>query len=309
MQQVLKLVRIAAPHTVSVLLQGETGTGKEVMAQTLHDLSPRANQPFVVQDCGLLSETLLESELFGHVKGSFTGATTDHSGIFQTADGGSVFLDEVENTTAALQAKLLRVIETGEIRPVGATQTRHVDVRVIVASNLDLAEQVKLGRFRADLFFRMSTFPLVLPPLRDRPEDIRPLVQRFVAEASRSFEKEADLPTKLAWQALVSYRWPGNVRELRNVIERAVLLVVSGQAIDLTALPEHLQSGILGAEPRAAATEGSLKQRVMAYEAMLIGAAIERHHGVLRRAARELGTDPTTLGRKAKRYGLLVDLV
>ncbi|MEO1175003.1 MAG: sigma 54-interacting transcriptional regulator, partial [Myxococcota bacterium] len=224
MRRVLELTRVAAPHRVTVLLEGETGVGKDVMARIIHELSDRSQSAFVVQDCGTLSETLMESELFGHVKGAFTSAVSNHPGIFALADGGTVFLDEIENTSPAMQAKLLRVLETGQIRPVGGTRMRTVDVRLIVASNRDLRNEVSLGRFREDLFYRVNTFPITVPALRERPDDIVPLSERFIELANQSLNKSALGIDEEASRALRSYPWPGNIRELRNVIERAVLL-------------------------------------------------------------------------------------
>ena len=220
MARVVELVRTVAPHRMAVLLQGETGTGKEMLAQTLHELSDRANASFVIQDCGALPENLLESELFGHVKGAFTGATADHPGLFRLADGGTVFLDEIENTTASLQAKLLRVLETGSVRPVGSTQVRQVDVRVVAASNRDLRTEVAAGRLRPDLFYRLSTFIIDVPALRHRPDDILPLARHFLERANLTLGGRAVGFSPEAEAALQAHRWPGNVRELRNVVER-----------------------------------------------------------------------------------------
>jgi len=302
MRRVYRLAKVAAPHRVAVLLQGETGTGKEVMASTLHRLSGRRDAPFVVQDCGALSETLLESELFGHVKGAFTGAVSDHPGLFVLADSGTIFLDEIENTTANFQTKLLRAIETGDVRPVGGAQVRRVDVRVIAASNRDLGEEVRQGRFRSDLFFRLNSFTLQLPPLRERPEDLDELADHFLALFNRALDRSAAGFSPQARAALHRHDWPGNVRELRNVVERAVLLCPPGRAIDLGELPEPLVTRALGGAPEGGGD--SLRDRLASYERELIHEALERAGGVIRRAAAQLRTDPVTFARRARRYGL-----
>ncbi len=301
MDQVLELTRKVAPYKVGVLLQGETGTGKEVFARILHDLSDRAMAALVVQDCGALPENLLESELFGHVKGSFTGAIEDHPGLFVLADGGTIFLDEIENTTPKLQAKLLRVIETGSVRPVGGTQVHQVDVRVVAASNRDLAAEVKAGNFRADLFYRLNTFVVDIPPLRSRQVDIEPLARHFLKIFNSTLGRNAVGITEEALQALRRYAWPGNVRELRNVMERAVLLAPLGQPIDEALLPQHFVEELGSSMESGLPT---LKSQLDETERTLIRNALARNDGVLRRAARELGLNPVTLGRRAARLGL-----
>jgi two-component system response regulator HupR/HoxA len=302
MQRVMELVRVAAPHRVAVLLQGETGTGKEVLARIIHRLSGRGDVPLVVQDCGALTETLLESELFGHVKGAFTGAVADHPGLFVLADGGTIFLDEIENTTPNLQAKLLRVLEGGDVRPVGGTQVRHVDVRVVAASNRDLAQEVRAGRFRADLFYRLNSFTVDIPPLRERAPDILSLARHFLELFNRTLKRSASGIAPDAEEALLAYSWPGNARELRNVIERAVLLSQPGEVVTRRLLPPGL-AGSVRAEGNKV-LEGSLKTRMEQVERDLIREALEQHGGVLRRAAVALGMDPVTLGRRARRHGL-----
>ncbi|MEW5742359.1 MAG: sigma 54-interacting transcriptional regulator [Myxococcota bacterium] len=241
MRDVIASVRQVAPFKVTVLLEGETGTGKEVLAQRLHALSPRKGEPFVVQDCGALPETLLESELFGHVKGAFTGAVADHPGLFVLADGGTIFLDEVENTTPNFQARLLRVLETGDVRPVGGTSVRRVDVRVIAASNRPLRAEVDAGRFRSDLYFRLNTFEVHVPPLRERPDDVLPLAKSFVDHFNQVHGKSARGFTPEAEAALLDWPWPGNVRELRNAVERAVLLSSPMERLARARLPAQLQ--------------------------------------------------------------------
>jgi two-component system, NtrC family, response regulator HupR/HoxA len=299
MRAVLDLARRVAPYKTSVLLVGETGAGKEVMAALIHELGPRSDESLVVQDCGVLTSTLLDSELFGHVRGAFTGAIADNPGLFVAADGGTIFLDEIENTTPELQAKLLRVIENGTLRPVGGQKTRQVDVRVIAASNRDLRREVEAGRFRADLYYRLNTFPLRIPPLRERREDIMPLAEHFLAMMRARLERNVGAFTAAAKRWLVAHTWPGNIRELRNVVERAVLLGDAGKPIDVSLLADA------GREGPAPAEATSLRGRVQEAERALIAAALAQNDGVLRRAARALSTSPVTLRRKALGYGLL----
>jgi transcriptional regulator with PAS, ATPase and Fis domain len=301
------MVRLAAPHRVAVLLQGETGTGKEVLARVIHRLSGRSDLPLVVQDCGALTETLLESELFGHARGSFTGAVADHPGLFVLADGGTIFLDEIENTTPNLQSKLLRVLESGDVRPVGGTQVRRVDVRIIAASNRDLSEEVRAGRFRSDLFYRLNSFTIDLPPLRERPEDILDLARYFMAHFNRTLRRTASGLSPEAEQILMAAKWPGNVRELRNCMERAVLLSTGAEHVTRRHLPPSLVSGAQSASRQqvGASGSGSLKERLEQMEKEIIREALERHGGVVRRAAAALEMDPVTLGRRVRRHGLI----
>ncbi|MBX5480638.1 MAG: sigma 54-interacting transcriptional regulator [Myxococcaceae bacterium] len=303
MQRVAELVDVVAPHRVAVLLQGETGTGKEVLARRVHRRSSRSAAAFVVQDCGALPETLLESELFGHVKGAFTGAVADHPGLFVLADGGTIFLDEIENTTPNLQARLLRAIETGEIRPVGGTAVRQVDVRVIAASNKPLEEEVRHGRFRSDLFYRLNTFVIDVPPLRQRPDDILPLARHFLQSYNEALGRSATGFTPEAAALLLRLDWPGNVRELRNVVERAVLLSAPNQPIT----PAHFPDALVARAARAPGAMGhrrSFDERMAEAERQILREALHRADGVLRRAAQELLMDPVTLGRRARRLGL-----
>ena len=299
MQAAVDAARAVAPHKVGVLLMGETGTGKEVVARLIHELSGRADAAFLVQDCGALTETLLDSELFGHVKGAFTSAVAMHPGLFVLADGGTILLDEVENMSAALQAKLLRVIETGEVRPVGGARVRQVDVRVIAASNRDLAAEVAAGRLRADLYYRLSTFPIALPPLRARHEDVLPLAEHFRARAEQVLGHQTSGLSKASRRRLLDHDWPGNVRELRNVIDRSVLLTKPGRPVEIEVTPTSWLPQSL-----AAKTSGSLSERVASIEREIIREALLRHNGVVRRAAKELGTNAVTLGRKVKEHDL-----
>jgi two-component system, NtrC family, response regulator HydG len=223
MQQLGEMIKLVADSQATVLLQGESGTGKELAARTIHQLSYRRDQPFIVVDCGSLPETLLESELFGHVKGAFTGAHATKKGLFEEATGGTIFLDEIADTSPQFQAKLLRVLQEGEIKPVGSNRTIKVDVRVISATNKDLTALIKAKAFREDLYYRLAVLPLMMPPLRDRRDDIPLLVAHFVAAACRRHRRPAATVTPEAMHALTDAAWPGNVRELQHAVERAVV--------------------------------------------------------------------------------------
>jgi two-component system response regulator AtoC len=230
MRQLFDMLRMVADSQATVLLQGESGTGKELVAKTIHRLSHRRDRPFVVVDCGSLPATLLESELFGHVKGAFTGAVVSKKGLFEEADGGTILLDEIADTTPHFQAKLLRVLQEGEIKPVGSSRSIKVNVRVISATNRDLIEQVNAKQFREDLYYRLAVLPLYLPPLRERKEDIPLLVRHFVAASCVRHRKPLLTVTDEAMHALVEAPWPGNIRQLQHMIERAVV-TASGEAL------------------------------------------------------------------------------
>jgi two-component system response regulator AtoC len=223
MREVLDMIRLVADSSATVLIQGESGTGKELAAKTIHQTSYRRDKPFIVVDCGSLPETLLESELFGHVKGAFTGAHTAKRGLFEEADGGTIFLDEIADTTPVFQAKLLRVLQEGEIKRVGGNQPIKIDARVISATNKDLTELVKAKAFRQDLYYRLAVLPLSLPPLRDRREDIPLLVQHFVAASCKRHREPIRHVSPDVMQVFVQAPWPGNVRELQHYLERAVV--------------------------------------------------------------------------------------
>ena len=245
MLEVFRLTRKAASCNASVLLLGETGTGKELIATALHRYSKRSSGPFVRVNCGALTESLLESELFGHVRGSFTDAIRDRTGRFEAAHGGTIFLDEINSTSTTLQVKLLRVLQEREFERVGDTKTIQVDVRVVAASNCDLSGEIAEGRFREDLFWRINVLPIHLPPLRRRPEDIELLVLHFLKYYSEANERSVLEIHPAALQALSEYRWPGNVRELQNYIERSVVLA---DGTELT--PELLPRCVLGDAPK-----------------------------------------------------------
>ncbi len=258
MREVLDMIRLVADSSATVLIQGESGTGKELVAKTIHQTSYRRDKPFVVVDCGSLPETLLESELFGHVKGAFTGAHATKRGLFEEADGGTIFLDEIADTTPIFQAKLLRVLQEGEIKPVGGNQPIKIDARVISATNKDLSELVKAKKFRQDLYYRLAVLPLYLPPLRERKEDIPLLADHFAAMSCRRHHQPIRHVSEEAMQALSQAVWPGNVRELQHYIERAVV-TTTGPTLacnDLVApgseaLDEDLRSATRGAVAQA----------------------------------------------------------
>jgi DNA-binding NtrC family response regulator len=297
----LGLVRRVAPSRATVLIQGESGTGKELVARLLHYWSDRVGQPFVAVNCKAFAEGVLESELFGHERGAFTGAATSRAGCFERASGGTLFLDEIGEISGDFQAKLLRVLQDGEVLRVGGAAPRAVDVRVVCATNRTLRDEVAAGRFREDLFFRLNVIPIQLAPLRDRREDILPLARQFLdrqlRETGRLLRFSAD-----AEAALLAHPWPGNVRELENAIERAVVLA---RGEDVT--PEDLLLEQLGAQPpvaHAAAGNGTLQECLDEAAAARIRAALGAAAGNRVEAARALGIERTTLYRMMKRLGL-----
>ena len=300
----LDVVAKVAPYTTTVLVTGPSGTGKEVLARELHRLSPRAERAFVAVNCAAIPEALLESELFGHMRGAFTGAVGDHRGLFEEASGGTLFLDEIGELPAPLQAKLLRALQDGEIRRVGDRSTRRVDVRVVAATARDLAAEAAAGRFREDLFYRLNVVAITLPPLADRPEDIPPLIGAMLTRhCARLGAARPDIEPD-AMRALLDYGWPGNVRELSNVIERALVLARDG-VIRRADLPPAL----LGPAPaRGAApppgSDLSLKLHEGHMEASVIAEALQRAHGNRREAAELLGISVRTLFYKLKQLGI-----
>ena len=298
MVDVYKTIARVAPGRSTVLILGESGTGKELVARAIHQHSPRCKRPFVAVDCGALTETLLESELFGHVRGAFTGAVGDTPGLFAEAAGGTVFLDEIGDVSAALQAKLLRVLQEHQVRPVGGSEWRGVDVRVIAATNRDLALAVESGRFREDLYYRLKVVTLALPPLRERREDIPILVEHLVRRAARECHKSVTGVSEAALSLLLAYHWPGNVRELAHVLERGVALA---QQEILTAddLPGELRQAVPApaSTPEDRPTLAELKRRY-------IGRVLEESGGNVSRAAAVLGVDRRSLYRMLHRYGI-----
>ncbi len=297
--EILRLAETVAPTESTVLIQGESGTGKEVIARYIHDLSQRIEGPFSSINCGALPESLLESELFGHVKGSFTGAVKDKSGLFTAAAGGTFFLDEIGETTPATQVKLLRVLQHREVIPVGATEAQPIDTRLLAATSRDLEEEIKRGGFRSDLYYRLNVIALHLPPLRQRVDDIPILAEHFLQRTAAQRREPLKHLTASAVDVLQSYQWPGNVRELENALERAVIL--SGDTIDVDGLPERLTRRT--AEPLVA-ERTPVNPTLEAIEKAYIMWVLQSESGNKSRTAEVLGIDPSTLYRKLSRYGV-----
>lgn len=303
MEKVLSIARRVATTDSTVLIMGESGTGKELVARYIHAHSRRANNPFIAVNCGAIPPDLLESEMFGHKRGAFTGAVGSRMGMFQLANGGTIFLDEIGEMTPALQVKLLRVLQEREIRPVGADRTVKVDVRVIAASNRDLVLEVERGRFREDLFYRLQVIPLTLPPLRERRSDIPILVQHFLDKYNAKHQGRQVRISDDAMVHLWEYDWPGNVRELENLIERLVILCDGGE-IRVEHLPSNIRSFISEKKiPRPTLTDEGidLNQAVEEFEYRLIDEALRRTKGNKQAAARLLGLKRTTLVAKLRR--------
>src|SRR5437016_2560625 len=251
MRAIFELIQTVAPQTSRVLITGESGTGKELVARAIHENSQRAQAPFITINCGAFPETLLESELFGYVKGAFTGANDNRQGLFKAANGGTLFLDEIGNMSLPMQVKLFRVLQEGKVRPLGSNEETEIDVRVIAATNKDLDKAIAAGEFREDLYYRLSVIPIQLPPLRERRDDIPLLARAFLERFRKSMEKPIEGISPDAMQLLEAYDWPGNVRELENTVERSVALE-TGRFISLAVLPEKIRygaSGATGAEP------------------------------------------------------------
>jgi DNA-binding NtrC family response regulator len=295
---VLRLAEQVAPNESTVLIQGESGTGKEVIARYIHNLSTRADGPFMSINCGALPENLLESELFGHVKGSFTGAVRDKQGLFAAARGGSFFLDEVGEMPPSLQIKLLRVLQEREVIPVGATETIPVDVRIIAATNRDLEEEVRRGHFRSDLFYRLNVIALELPSLRDRRDDLVLLIDHCLQELATDRDNTPKALSADALDAVMVYDWPGNVRELQNALEHAVVLS-KGTLIEPASLPERITRR--RREPLVA-ERSSPNPSLEVIERAYIMWVLQAEGGNKTRAAEILGIDPSTLYRKLSRY-------
>jgi transcriptional regulator with PAS, ATPase and Fis domain len=296
MQEVLELAARVAPLDTTVLIYGETGTGKEFIVRMIHEQSPRAGGPFVSINCAALTETLLESELFGHVRGAFTGAVRDKPGLFEIAGNGTIFLDEIGEVAPTVQAKLLRALQEREIRRVGAERNIKVNARVVAATNRDLRAAVDAGTFREDLYFRLGAFVITVPPLRERREDIPPLVHDFVRRAAARANRDVQTVSPEAMTALMNYGWPGNVRELEHAIERAVI-VARGASIRLRELPPDISQ-------RTGERSSIDSLDLQAQERVLIERALKQFHGNRQQAAEALKISAVTLWRKMKRYGL-----
>jgi DNA-binding NtrC family response regulator len=299
MSRVLALIAKIAPSDATVLIMGESGTGKELAAMEIHQRSSRRDRPLVSLDCSALAPGLLESELFGHIKGSFSGATATKPGLFEVASRGTLFLDEVSNMSLDTQGKLLRVLETGEIKPVGGVETRKVDIRLIAATNQELADLVEAGAFRQDLYYRLNVIPIHLPPLRERPEDISPLLYHFLAQYRRSSRPDVRGPRQIssnALERLMHYRWPGNVRELRNLVERLVV-TLEAETIRARHLPDYILPGSSGENQRVPRTNQELKEMKKRFrermnkqlERSFVIEALRRNDWNVTHAARETG--------------------
>jgi DNA-binding NtrC family response regulator len=301
MQQVFDLISQVGPRRSTILVQGESGTGKELAARAIHASSGRSDAPFVAINCGNIPSELLESELFGHVRGAYTGATSAKKGLFQVADGGTLLLDEVSTISPEMQAKLLRVIQEREFRHLGGVENIKVDIRIIAATNTDLQAAVRDGTFREDLYYRLNVIVIKLPPLRERTEDIPLLVDHFTRKYCEENHRELCQVDGAAMKVLMDYDWPGNVRELENVIERAVVLA-TGSILTSDLFPKHIVT-TLPADPLRFPGEGlSLKERVGNFEKALIMAALERSDWNQKRAAQFLSVNATTLNEKLKRF-------
>ncbi len=306
---VLQQVERVAPTDVTVLILGETGTGKELIARAIHDRSPRKNRPLVKVNCGAISAGLVESELFGHVKGAFTGALDKRTGRFELADGGTIFLDEVGELPLETQVKLLRVLQEGEFEPVGSSRTSRVDVRIIAATNRHLADEVKAGRFRADLYYRLNVLPLHNPPLRERREDLPSLAMFFLARQARRFGRQFDGIAQATIELMMNYDWPGNIRELQNMIERAVVLS-TGPTLMIdrrlllppvaVAAPETQPHPVTASAPVAATALDEVQRQHILSVLAQTGWVIEGAHG----AARKLNLHPNTLRSRLKKMGI-----
>jgi DNA-binding NtrC family response regulator len=312
MRRVLAQIERVAASEARVCIYGETGTGKELVARTLHEKSNRASGPFVTLNCAAIPAELIESELFGHEKGSFTGAAQRHTGKFEQAHRGTLFLDEIGDMPLAMQAKLLRVLEEGEVERIGASKPTAVDVRVVVATHRNLEKLVKSGSFRRDLYHRVVVFPVVLPPLRRRPEDLPALVEHFVHQVSAQNGWKPVSFADEAIDALKQYSWPGNIRELRNVVERLLLLagtVVDAEAVQLALPathpnPAHAYQGVAAAEVSDSNTGGALAERVLAFERAEVLRELERHKRHITQTAKALGLERSHLYKKCQQLGI-----
>lgn len=304
MRRIVEQIRQVAPSRATVLIRGETGTGKEGLARMVHECSPRAHGPFVTVNLGAIPESLIESEMFGHERGAFTGATRRHAGRFVEADGGTLFLDEIGDAPMSVQVKLLRALQERQVQPVGGQGAVRVDVRVVAATNRPLETLVEVGAFRADLFYRLNIVPIFVPPLRERPEDIRPLVRAFLERHAEAMNRRPPRVSEAVWQALEAYSWPGNVRELENLVERALILHPGPELVlPGSPGPEPPGPGPAGGRPAPAVAPGTWEEEARRILVRALDACGGRIHGP-RGAAALLGLKPTTLQGKLKRYGI-----
>lgn len=303
MKSLLRALDIAAATNVTLLLQGESGTGKEVMARRVHRSSRRHDRPMVCLNCAAIPEGLAEATLFGHVKGAFTSADNAGEGYLQAGQGGTVFLDEISELSSGVQAKLLRFLESGEIQPVGATATRRLDVRVIAASNTNLAQGVEQGKFRADLYYRLNILPFDVPALRERRDDIKPLVKFHLDKLSEKYSLAAPRFTASAKKRLDEYRWPGNIRELKNFCER-MLILCAGQTLDISNLPVEMRQPASGSAFAGLFNLPDEGLSLNDLEASMISQALHKTGGNQSHAARLLGLSRDTLLYRIKKYGL-----
>ncbi len=306
MLEIYRLIEQIAPSKSTVLIEGESGTGKELVARAIHTKSPRSSSPFVVVNSMNIPSELLESNLFGHIKGAFTGATSDKKGLFDVADKGSIFFDEISTIKPDVQSKLLRVIQEREFLPLGSVESNKVDVRIIAATNTDLKTLVEKGDFREDLFYRINVITLVLPPLRERKEDIPILVSHFLEKYSAENGKKVQKVAKPVMETLMDYNWPGNVRELENFIERAVVLTEAEEINEDLLTEEIIQFLRCKAQPSLPSftTEMTFNKAVESYERQMIVEALRRCGGVQKKAAEFLGIKATTLNEKIKKLGI-----
>jgi DNA-binding NtrC family response regulator len=301
MKKVMAQIDRVAPTETRVCILGETGTGKELVARALHEKSPRKSGPFVAINCAAVPAELIESELFGHEKGSFTGATARHVGKFEQADHGTLFLDEIGDMPLAMQAKLLRVLEEGEIERIGTSKPTPVDVRVVVATHRNLEAQVHDGKFRQDLFHRIFVFPIILPPLRERQEDIPPLVAHFAAQVCAQNGWKPVTFSSPAVESLQQYSWPGNVRELRNMVER-IMLLASSNEVDAATVDSVLTPA--ASQSKTSVGSGPLANRVENFEREVILAELRRANYHITNAAKSLGLERSHLYKKAEQLGI-----
>ena len=311
MRAIFDMIQTVAPQTSRVLITGESGTGKELVARAIHENSARSQAPFITINCGAFPETLLESELFGYMKGSFTGANENRQGLFQAAHGGTLFMDEIGNMSLTMQVKLYRVLQEGKVRPIGSTEESDVDVRIIAATNKDFEKEIAEGRFREDLYYRLSVIPILVPPLRERREDIPLLARHFLENFRKTMEKPIEAISPEAMTRLESYDWPGNVRELENTMERAVALE-SGREISLRVLPDRI-AGYSGAPSAHAGgtliaefpTEGvDFEKEIAQAERSYLQAALQKAGGVRTRASELLKISYRSFRHYAKKHNL-----